>query len=112
MKLIPWGLGPIACQRSSPAPQGVDRADVSDALINDEMQLNCDMDGKSDDMLVEAARQVWPRVYGAPRETASRPSRFDKGRSRPEFRNQKKNMFGEQNDLINLLGWGGAEQQI
>lgn len=62
---------------------GVFRADLSEALVNDELQLMADADGKLDDALAQGAREVWAKVCGKPRDTGStRVERLDAGKKR------------------------------
>ncbi len=67
---------------SSHRAAGAFRADLSESLINDELQLLCDVDPKGDEELVRGARTVWIQVYGAARDTRNRATRLDANKKR------------------------------
>ena len=62
---------------------GILRADLSEGLVNDEVQLMTDVDPKLDETLAKGARTIWAKVCGPSRTAgAQRAERLDAGKSR------------------------------
>jgi len=74
---------------------GICRADLSEACIDDELQLMCDVNEKETSILVEEARRIWVKIYGAERQTTARPPRLDVG----------KRSFADVKNKLKLAGW-------
>ncbi len=60
---------------------GICRADMSEQLINDELNLICDVDFEDTDLLLQRAQSIWLSVYKSVR-TGNRRSRMDIGKPR------------------------------
>ena len=65
---------------ASKGSAGVFRADLSHELINDELQLLSDKDGKNEKEIVEKAQEIWSQLYRIARGTTNRPSRLHAGK--------------------------------
>ena len=61
---------------------GIDRADLSEGLVNDEITMLCDVNAQGDSKLVSSARAVWAEIYGSAQSTATRATRLDAGKRR------------------------------
>lgn len=59
---------------------GIDRAELNDSTINDEMQILCDADCRADKGLVGRAMKAWIAIYG--RHRVFQKPRLDKGKTR------------------------------
>ena len=88
MRFIAYGASTSGVEsvfKTSKTSGAIHRTKASDDLVNDDLQIRLDVDQRSDVHIVDAATNVWAKVYGGtPRASGSdrRRPRRDKGKPR------------------------------